>query len=70
MRRMMSLQNSNKKAIILYVISYFLPIIFSLLVHEWKLDVYEPIVIGGFFIVLIISTVGIWLSYDIIYKRY
>lgn len=66
----MSLRNLNKKAIALYVVSYFLPIIFSLMVHEWKFDVYEPIVIGGFFIVLIISAVGIWLSYDIIYKQY
>lgn len=64
------MRNLNKKAIALYVVSYLLPMIFSLVVHKWEFDVDKPIVIGGFFIVLIISAVGIWLSYEILYKEY
>jgi len=64
------LRNLNKKAITLYVASYFLPIIFALVVNARKLDIYEPRVIGGLIIVLIVGAVGLWKANDILYKQY
>lgn len=70
MRRKTNLKIMNKKAIALFILSYFLPIVFSQVVNLKKFDIHEPMVIGSFVIVLVISWVGILMAHEILYRRY